>query len=123
MQCLFFYTRYCPDNVTVRADVSRPSPRLHVHPQEPISKDVCPWYDGKPLIQTLDELVIGGRNPDAPLRIPVLDKFVDRGTVLLRLITPRFHRCRCRCCHLLSIAIHALFSSRFPLLTPPDRYG
>jgi peptide chain release factor subunit 3 len=49
--------------------------------QEPISKAVCPWYDGKPLIQTLDELVIGGRNPDAPLRIPVLDKFVDRGTV------------------------------------------
>ena len=50
-------------------------------PQEPVSKAVCPWYDGKPLIQTLDELVIGGRNPDAPLRIPVLDKFVDRGTV------------------------------------------
>ena len=48
---------------------------------EPISKEKCPWYDGKTLIATLDELVIGGRNPDAPLRIPVLDKFVDRGTV------------------------------------------
>ena len=40
-----------------------------------------PWYTGKPLITVLDELVIGGRNPDAPLRIPVLDKFTDRGTV------------------------------------------
>lgn len=30
---------------------------------------------------TLDDLVIEGRNPKAALRIPILDKFIDRGTV------------------------------------------
>jgi peptide chain release factor subunit 3 len=35
------------------------------------------------LISTLNSLKVEGRNPDGPLRIPVLDRYFERGTVIL----------------------------------------
>ena len=46
-----------------------------------VTPDKCTWYDGPSLVNLLDNIKIGGRNPDGPLRIPVLDKYTDRGTV------------------------------------------
>jgi peptide chain release factor subunit 3 len=50
--------------------------------QEPVSKTVCNWYQGPTLIEVLDDLELPPRNPDGPLRIPVLDKMRDRGVVM-----------------------------------------
>lgn len=48
----------------------------------PVEKTKCAWYDGPPLIDILDSLPIEKRDPDGPLRIPVLDKQKDRGIVI-----------------------------------------
>jgi peptide chain release factor subunit 3 len=59
-----------------------------------VSEQTCPWW--KPmytsaghntttptLISTLDSLRIVGRNANAPLRIPCLDRYFERGCVVL----------------------------------------
>lgn len=59
-----------------------------------VSEEKCPWW--KPmytagghntstptLLSTLDALRIGGRNPDGPLRVPCLDRYFERGCVVL----------------------------------------
>jgi peptide chain release factor subunit 3 len=56
-------------------------PVCHSFLQEKVSPAKCDWYDGPTLIEMLDNLKVGGRNPDASLRIPVLDKYTDRGVV------------------------------------------
>jgi peptide chain release factor subunit 3 len=43
----------------------------------------CPWYTGPSLLEMLDSISIGGRDPDAPLRVPIVDKYIDRGIVAL----------------------------------------
>jgi peptide chain release factor subunit 3 len=48
-----------------------------------VSKEVCPWYDGKSFFETLDDLDPLERNPDAPFRLPVLDKHKDMGTIVM----------------------------------------
>jgi peptide chain release factor subunit 3 len=40
-----------------------------------------PWYEGPPLLTALDEMELPERDPNGPLRIPVLDKMKDRGVV------------------------------------------
>jgi peptide chain release factor subunit 3 len=47
------------------------------------TKEVCPWYDGPSLLECLDGISVGGRDPEAPLRIPVLDKYNDRGIIVM----------------------------------------
>lgn len=42
-------------------------------------KDLVPWYTGLGLLGTLDALKPIERNPNAPLRIPIIDKYKDRG--------------------------------------------
>jgi len=42
-------------------------------------KDLAPWYSGVGLLATLDSLKTIERNPNAPLRIPIIDKYKDRG--------------------------------------------
>lgn len=51
--------------------------------KERVKKDVCPWFDGPSLLELLDGISIGGRDPDGPLRIPVLDRYLDRGLVAM----------------------------------------
>lgn len=40
-----------------------------------------PWYDGPSLLDILDNAPIPKRDPNGPLRVPVLDKMKDRGVV------------------------------------------
>jgi peptide chain release factor subunit 3 len=51
--------------------------------KERVTKAACPWYDGPSLLELLDGLSIGGRDPDGPLRVPVLDKYMDRGIICM----------------------------------------
>jgi peptide chain release factor subunit 3 len=59
-----------------------------------VAPSTCPWWEAlykagenntaePTLISCLDALHIEGRDPAAPLRIPVLDRYHDRGTVAL----------------------------------------
>ena len=48
-----------------------------------VTSDVCPWYEGKSFFDTLDDLEPLERNPDAPFRLPVLDKHKDMGTIVM----------------------------------------
>eukprot|EP00347_Sterkiella_histriomuscorum_P000426 403375909 len=50
--------------------------------KDPINKAVCNWYQGPTLLEILDDLEMPARDPEGPLRIPVLDKMKDRGTVM-----------------------------------------
>ena len=50
--------------------------------KEPVLKSACNWYEGPTLLEILDDLELPPRDPDGPLRIPVLDKMRDRGTVM-----------------------------------------
>jgi peptide chain release factor subunit 3 len=44
---------------------------------------VCPWYDGPSLLEILDNVNIGSRDADGPLRVPVLDRYNDRGIIVM----------------------------------------
>lgn len=48
---------------------------------EPVDKEVCNWYDGPTLIKALDSLPVEKRDPNASVRIPVLDKMKDQGMI------------------------------------------
>jgi len=48
-----------------------------------VSKEFAPWYSGLGLLNTLDSLKSIERNPNAPLRIPVIDKHKDRGFTMV----------------------------------------
>jgi len=41
------------------------------------------WYNGPYLMEHLDKVKIPARDPDGPLRIPVVDKFKDAGQFFL----------------------------------------
>ncbi|XP_021483779.1 eukaryotic peptide chain release factor GTP-binding subunit ERF3B [Meriones unguiculatus] len=45
--------------------------------------DFCPWYTGLPFIPYLDSLPNFSRSIDGPIRLPVVDKYKDMGTVVL----------------------------------------
>ena len=48
-----------------------------------VDAETCAWYEGKSFFQTLDDLDPLERNPDAPFRLPVLDKHKDMGTIVM----------------------------------------
>jgi len=48
----------------------------------PVDKKVCNWYSGPALLDIFDSLELPERNPNGPIRIPVLDKIKDRGMVV-----------------------------------------
>ena len=50
--------------------------------KEPVKSNVCNWYNGPTFIDIIDNLELPPRDPDGPLRIPVLDKMRDRGVVM-----------------------------------------
>lgn len=51
--------------------------------KERLTKEMCPWYDGPSLLELLDGITVGGRDPDAGLRMPVLDRYNDRGIIVM----------------------------------------
>lgn len=59
-----------------------------------VESSVCDWWrplwqksghnTAEPtLLDCLDNLVVSGRSPEAPLRVPVLDRYHDRGTIAM----------------------------------------
>ncbi|KAG7378236.1 hypothetical protein PHYPSEUDO_010390 [Phytophthora pseudosyringae] len=48
-----------------------------------VEKAKAPWYDGESLIDHMDTMHIANRNPDGPLRVPMLDRYSERGTIAL----------------------------------------
>ena len=44
--------------------------------------DTAPWYDGPTFLTTLDALPSCERNKAAPLRLPILSKYKDLGTII-----------------------------------------
>uniref|UniRef100_A0A8D3CXV9 G1 to S phase transition 1 n=1 Tax=Scophthalmus maximus TaxID=52904 RepID=A0A8D3CXV9_SCOMX len=49
--------------------------------KDPVSE--CPWYTGLPFISHLDSLPNFTRSNDGPVRLPIVDKYKDMGTVIL----------------------------------------
>ena len=50
--------------------------------KDPLAPEVCPWYKGPSLLQVLDEMKPLDRLTSAPLRIPIIDKYRDRGATV-----------------------------------------
>lgn len=48
-----------------------------------VSKSLCPWWSGPCLFEALDALESPPRDPKGPLRMPIIDKFKDMGTVVM----------------------------------------
>mmetsp|Transcript_26300 Transcript_26300/g.36657 ORF Transcript_26300/g.36657 Transcript_26300/m.36657 type:complete len:580 (-) Transcript_26300:215-1954(-) len=48
---------------------------------KPVDKSECDWYDGKCLLDILDNVRDSSRNDKAGLRIPVIDRHKEMGTV------------------------------------------
>jgi len=46
---------------------------------EKMDPKVCNWYNGPTLVDLIDSLPLAPRDPNAPLRLPVLDKMTDQG--------------------------------------------
>lgn len=48
-----------------------------------VDKAKAPWYDGEALLEYLDTMHVSDRNPDGVLRVPILDRYQERGTVAM----------------------------------------
>ncbi|KAG9439613.1 hypothetical protein H6P81_019778 [Aristolochia fimbriata] len=51
--------------------------------KERVDKSVCPWWNGQCLFEALDALEVPLRDPKGSLRMPIIDKFKDMGTVVM----------------------------------------
>eukprot|EP00262_Sarcandra_glabra_P001811 TRINITY_DN1197_c0_g1_i2.p1 TRINITY_DN1197_c0_g1~~TRINITY_DN1197_c0_g1_i2.p1 ORF type:complete len:522 (+),score=121.42 TRINITY_DN1197_c0_g1_i2:346-1911(+) len=48
-----------------------------------VEKSICGWWNGPCLFESLDAIEVPPRDPNGPLRIPIIDKFKDMGTVIM----------------------------------------
>jgi len=48
-----------------------------------LSKSVCPWWDGASLLEHLDTMPMVDRKINAPLMMPVSEKYKDMGTIVV----------------------------------------
>ncbi|KAH9495584.1 Eukaryotic peptide chain release factor GTP-binding subunit ERF3A [Bulinus truncatus] len=46
-------------------------------------ESVCPWYRGPSLLEYLDSMPPMSRASDAPVRLPIVDRYKDMGTIVL----------------------------------------
>lgn len=60
--------------------------------KEPVTKDHCDWYEGGSLFETLDAIEPMERNPLAPVRLPIVDRWKEMGTILMGKIESGFMR-------------------------------
>ena len=44
---------------------------------------MCAWYDGPTLFHVLDNVEPPERDPMAPFRMPVIDRYRDMGTIVM----------------------------------------
>lgn len=47
-----------------------------------VTKETCSWYDGPTLMEILDKLPVEKRDPNGPLRIPIIDKMKDANQII-----------------------------------------
>ncbi|KAJ9521102.1 hypothetical protein QJQ45_022799 [Haematococcus lacustris] len=55
-----------------------------------IPAGTCDWYTGATLFDTLDKIEAVDRNPLAPMRLPIVDKWRDMGTIVMGKIESGF---------------------------------
>ncbi len=60
--------------------------------KERIPPGTCDWYTGPTLFEALDAIDSVDRNPLAPVRLPIVDKWRDMGTILMGKIESGFLR-------------------------------
>ncbi|KAG5522544.1 hypothetical protein RHGRI_034641 [Rhododendron griersonianum] len=48
-----------------------------------VDKSICPWWNGSCLLEALDAVEVPQRDPKGLLRLPIIDKFKDLGTVVM----------------------------------------
>ncbi|KAF9451695.1 eukaryotic polypeptide chain release factor 3 [Macrolepiota fuliginosa MF-IS2] len=51
--------------------------------KEPLTKDVCSWWEGPSFLQYLDRMPMVDRKIGAPLMMPVSEKYKDMGTIIV----------------------------------------
>lgn len=51
--------------------------------KDPIDESVCPWYRGPCFIEYLENLPTINRTTNGPIRMPLIDKYKDMGTVVM----------------------------------------
>lgn len=69
---------------TKRDVVFLPMSGLHGHNiKDPPPPGVCPWYKGPTLFGVLDSVEMPARDPMAPFRLSIIDKYRDMGTIVM----------------------------------------
>jgi peptide chain release factor subunit 3 len=48
-----------------------------------MDKSICNWWDGPCLFEVLDRIEVPLRDPKGPVRMPIIDKYKDMGTVVM----------------------------------------
>ncbi|KAJ1271015.1 hypothetical protein BS78_06G096300 [Paspalum vaginatum] len=48
-----------------------------------MDKSICSWWDGPCLFEVLDRIEVPLRDPKGPVRMPIIDKYKDMGTVVM----------------------------------------
>lgn len=57
---------------------------LHgINIKDRVEPKLCSWYKGPSLLEILDELPVENRDPNGPLRIPILDKMKDATKMII----------------------------------------
>ncbi|KAL5704222.1 hypothetical protein ACHQM5_022678 [Ranunculus cassubicifolius] len=56
---------------------------MGINMQTRVDKSVCPWWTGSSLFEALDLIEIPPRDPNGPVRMPIIDRFKDMGTVVM----------------------------------------
>ncbi|VAH25688.1 unnamed protein product [Triticum turgidum subsp. durum] len=48
-----------------------------------MDKSICSWWNGPCLFEILDKIEVPLRDPKGPVRLPIIDKYKDMGTVVM----------------------------------------
>ncbi|KAG6817463.1 translation termination factor GTPase eRF3 [Tephrocybe sp. NHM501043] len=54
-----------------------------VNLKDRVSKTVCPWYDGPSFLEQMDTMPMVNRKLNAPLMMPISEKYKDMGTIIV----------------------------------------
>ncbi|KDN50325.1 hypothetical protein RSAG8_01661, partial [Rhizoctonia solani AG-8 WAC10335] len=61
--------------------------------KERVSKSICPWHDGPPLLELLDTMPMVDRKVNGPVMMPISEKYKDMGTIVVgKLESGRVHK-------------------------------
>jgi len=77
------YLRGCGYKVKLDVQFVPISGLKGINIKDPMPEGLCPWYKGESLLNTLDKIEIPGRDSSAALRIPILDRYFERGCIVM----------------------------------------